>query len=99
MAVLHDCPRFPALHTRRQENLVGMQKEKPHGLDHVPWRLDNRKMLGLYFVRPICVRSDEGDATAEADFIQLDCSGPRNLFVFLCSFIGRSKQLNWPPTA
>jgi len=59
-----------------------MQTEKPHGLDHVPWRLDNRKMLGLCSVRPIGVRSDEGDATAEADFIPLDCLGPGNLFVF-----------------
>ena len=82
-----------------QENLVGMQTEKPYGLDHVPWRLDNRKMLGLYSVRHIGVRSDEGDATTEADFIPLDCSGLGNLFAFLCSFIGRSNQLNSPPMA
>ena len=82
-----------------QENLVGMQTEKPYGLDRVPWRLDNRKMLGLYSVRHIGVRSDEGDATTEADFIPLDCLGLGKLFVFLCSFIGRSNQLNWPPTA
>ena len=80
-----------------QENLVGMQTEKPYGLDHVPWRLDNRKMLGLYFVRPICVRSDEGDATAEVESIPLDCFGPENHFDFLCNFIGRSNQLNLPP--
>ena len=66
-----------------QENLVGMQTEKPYGLDHVPWRLDNRKMLGLYSVRHIGVRSDEGDATIEAESISLDCSGPGHLFFYV----------------
>ena len=63
-----------------QENLVGMQTEKPCGLDQVPWRLDNRKMLGLYFVRPICVRSGEGDAMPKAESIPLDYSGLGTLF-------------------
>ena len=36
---------------------------------------------------------------AKGESIPLDCSGPGNLFVFLCNFIGRSNQLNFPPTA
>ena len=48
-------------------------------------------------VCPVGVRSDEGDATAEAESKPLDCSGPGNQFVFLCNFIGRSNQLNLPP--
>jgi len=81
------------------ENFVGMQTKNPSGLDHVMYRLDNTKMLEIMFCPPcpVGVRSDEGDATAEAESIALDCSGPGNHFVFLCNFIGRSNQLNSPP--
>ena len=53
-----------------------------------------RKCQRSYSVHPVGVRSDEGDATAEAESIPLGCSGIGNLFVFLCSFIGRSNQIN-----
>ena len=43
-------------------------------------------------VRPVGVRSDEGDMTAEAESILLDCSGPQNLFVFYV--ILQSGQIN-----
>ena len=50
-------------------------------------------------VRPIGFGTDEGDTTAVAESITLECSGPGHLFVFFCNFIGRSNQLNSPPMA
>ena len=55
------------------------------------------KCQRLCSVCPVGVKSDERDATAEPESIPLDCSGPRNIFVFLCNFIGISNQLNSPP--
>ena len=82
-----------------QENFVGMRTENPCGLDHVCLRVDNRKMLEIVFRPPVGVRSDEGDATAEAESIPLGYSGTRNIFVFMCNFIGMSNQINLALTA
>ena len=51
------------------------------------------------FVHPVGVRSDLGDATAEAESIPLDYLATGTLFVFLCNFIRRSNPQNSPHTA
>ena len=53
-----------------------------------------RKCQRSCSVHPVGVRSDEGDATAEAESIPSGCSGTGNLFVFLYNFVGRSNQIN-----